>query len=363
MLAVLLLPVAASSTPSLDKKMSTPPNFNISEASILQRLQSMNSPVTFEYDPSIRELIKDYVLLGYKDSQHILGRSALYFPIFEHYLKVYRLPEQLKFLPIIESRLSPDALSPAGAAGLWQFTLGTAQQYHLTVNEYVDERRDPIRATEAAVQYLSDLYGKYRDWALVLAAYNCGSARLNQAIRMAGEKNYWKVRAYLPKETQDYVPRFLAASYLMHYYHDHELIPVYPSHELQLTRTVKTNSSTNFEDIARTTGVAVEIIAHLNPGFRRGVVPANASGHYLILPETAIAAFRKAFGGVQTIAVANTLNGVKRTYIVKAGETLESLANTFKCNIADIKSWNNITGEHLYFRQELVIYAQNNLKG
>ncbi|NJL76528.1 MAG: transglycosylase SLT domain-containing protein [Saprospiraceae bacterium] len=325
----------------------------------------MNSPVTIEYDPSIREMIKDYVLLGHKESQRILGRSALYFPIFEHYLKVYRLPEQLKFLPIVESRLSPDALSSAGAAGLWQFTQGTAQQFHLVVNDQIDERRDPIRATEAAVQYLADLYGKYRDWALVLAAYNCGPARLNQAIRMAGEKDYWKVRAYLPKESQEYVPRFIAASYLMHYYHDHELIPVYPSHELQLTRTVKVNDSMNFQEIASITGVSAEVITHLNPGYRRGIIPASTNGHYLILPEAGIAAFRKMYHNAQPVAVSsNTLNGMKRTHIVKVGETLESVASIFKCNVAELKSWNNITGEHLYFRQELVIYAsaQNNWK-
>lgn len=182
----------------------------VSEAVIQQRINSLNSPVEVKIDSVVVAYIKDYVVYGQKATPYLIGRTALYFPIFEHYLKVYRLPEQLKYLAVIESQLQPHAESQVGATGLWQFTEATARQFHLAINEHVDERRDPIRSTEAAVAYLSQLYNKYRDWALVLAAYNCGPARLNQAISAAGERNFWKLRSYLPKETQMYIPRFFS---------------------------------------------------------------------------------------------------------------------------------------------------------
>ncbi|MEM8528516.1 MAG: transglycosylase SLT domain-containing protein, partial [Bacteroidota bacterium] len=284
-----------------------------------------------------------------------LGRTALYFPVFEHYLNANRLPEQLKYLPIVESRLQPTAKSYVGALGLWQFTAATARQYHLTINGDVDERRDPIRSTEAAVDFLAQLYGKYRDWALVLAAYNCGPARVNQAIRTAGGvKNYWKIRQYLPKETQDYVPRFMAVTYVMNHYQDHYLVPSYPSHQLQLTRTVKIFNGMNFQDIARLSGVSTEIISALNPGYWGGYIPASSKGHYLSLPAAAMETY-KSRNGAQVVSI--NFSGAKRTHVVESGDTIESIAKQFKCSVKDIQYWNNLNQNSLYFRQELVIYT------
>lgn len=265
----LLLSYAATGTSSLSQNKSFTPPTMVSEAVIQQRINSLNSPVEVKIDSVVVAYIKDYVVYGQKATPYLIGRTALYFPIFEHYLKVYRLPEQLKYLAVIESQLQPHAESQVGATGLWQFTEATARQFHLAINEHVDERRDPIRSTEAAVAYLSQLYNKYRDWALVLAAYNCGPARLNQAISAAGERNFWKLRSYLPKETQMYIPRFLAATYLMNYYTDHDLIPVYPGYELQLSRTVKIFQAISFQEIAKQTGVEVSILEKLNPSYKK----------------------------------------------------------------------------------------------
>ncbi len=352
-----LLSYAAFGASPLETKKVSTASSNFSEAQLEQRLKSLNSPVDIQFNPSVSEYVKDYVVYGQRSTQLVLGRTALYFPIFEHYLKVNRLPEQLKYLPIIESKLNPNAESPVGALGLWQFTSATARQYHLAINEHVDERRDPIRSTEAAVMYLSDLYGKYHDWALALAAYNCGPARLNQAIRMAGVKDYWKVREYLPKETQLYVPRFIAATYLMHYYQDHGLVPVYPSYDLQLSRTVKIHESIDFRTIANLAGVSVDVVEKLNPGYYRRFIPASQKGHYLMLPEAAMTKFK--LNSEQTVTTAISFREINQTtHVVSNGDTLETLAKRFRCSVKDIQYWNNLSQQHLYFRQEIVIVKQ-----
>lgn len=341
---------------------TTATTVSITDPVILQRLAQLDSPVAIRKDAAVLSQIKSYLVEGRHATQRIIGRTALYFPVFEHYLRVYRLPEQLKYLPIVESRLQPTAKSYVGATGLWQFTTSTARQYHLQINSNVDERKDPIRSTEAAVSYLSQLYNKYHDWALVLAAYNCGPSRLNQAIAAAGGvKDFWTIRQYLPKETQQYVPRFIAASYLMKHYQDHDLIPSYPSYQLQVTRTVKIFDAMSFQDIARISGTSTEILAALNPGYRQAFVPANETGHYLILPEAAMVRFNNNQGGR---VVAMNFSGATQKHVVESGDTLESIAKRFKCSVKDIQYWNNLEHTSLYFRQELVLYSpMNRVKG
>ncbi|MEM1325019.1 MAG: transglycosylase SLT domain-containing protein [Bacteroidota bacterium] len=327
----------------------------ISDAEIQQRLTRLDSPVDIRQNAETVRQIKSYVIDAKVATQRIIGRTALYFPVFEHYLSVYRLPEQLKYLPIVESRLQPTVRSHAGATGLWQFTGATARQYHLAVNAQVDERKDPIRATEAAVSYLSQLHNKYRDWALVLAAYNCGPSRVNQAIaRAGGKKDYWTIHPYLPTETQNYVPRFIAASYLMKHYQDHGLVPSYPSYQLQVTRTVKVFNRLSFQDIARAANTSIEIIEALNPGYRQAYIPTSLTGHYLILPEAAMQNFNRTKGGQ---VVAMNFTGASRKHVVQSGDTLESIAKRFKCSVKDIQYWNSMDHDQVYFRQELVLYT------
>lgn len=347
----LLLSVVANGEASLVEKMSNNSK-SFSESQIQQRLNYMNSPVDVKANPAVMENIEAYVVSGYKGTERILGRTALYFPIFEHYLKVYRLPEALKFLPIVESRLLPEAQSSAGALGLWQFTSATARQYHLQVNETVDERRDPIKATEAAVKYLAQLYTKYKDWNLVLAAYNCGPGKLDQVIRRGGVADYWKLLSLLPEETQAYVPRFIAASYLMNYYHDHGLVPVFPSYDLQVTQTVKVFDRIGFEAIANASGVSTAVLEKLNPGFQKAYIPASTDGYYLVLPEQAMQSFQK--NGKLAVKVSNT--NQTQSHLVEAGETLTSIAARFKCSVKDIQYWNNMEGDQLYFRQSLIVH-------
>ena len=355
--ACFLLPVSSYASTPLETENTTIESLevaDISEATIQQRLRYLNSPVSIQYDEGVRESIRAYIIFAQRESQKLLGLTSLYFPVFEHYLKIKHLPEQLKYLPVIESRLRPGATSHAGAAGLWQFTKGTGRQFGLRIDDVVDERRDPIRATEAAVEYLEQLYRKYRDWTLVLAAYNCGPARLNQAIRHAGTRDYWKVRAFLPKETQDYVPRFIAASYLMQYYHEHNLVPTLPSYNLQITRTTKVYQAMNFATIARLTGLSTRTIARLNPGYQQDFIPANAAGQYLILPEEGMLTFQAA---VQPDVQYASVGTARRTHVVQAGDTIESLAKVYKCSTGEIVAWNNMSESELFFRQELVVYV------
>lgn len=325
-----------------------------SDATIQQRLHQLSSPVDVQFDEGVLKSIRAYIVFAQRESQQLLGLTSLYFPVFEHYLKVNHLPEQLKYLPIIESRLRPGATSHAGAAGLWQFTKGTGRQFHLRIDETMDERRDPIRSTEAAVAYLDQLYGKYRDWTLVLAAYNCGPARLNQAIRHAGSRDYWKVREFLPTETQNYIPRFIAASYLMQYYHEHGLVPAYPNYNLQLTRTTKLYKAINFETISSLTGLSERIIKRLNPSYQQAFIPGSTKGHYLILPETAMIAFQNA---IQPDVAYASVGTARRTHVVQSGDTIESLAKIYKCSTGEIVAWNGMNEAQLFFRQELVIYV------
>ena len=267
---------------------------SLAEGAIKERLQLLNIPFTVEFNSEVKHYIKSYATSGYKGTQYILGRSTLYFPIFEHYLKIYRLPLELKYLPMVESRLRPQATSGVGAAGLWQFMPITADQYKLKINKYLDQRRDPYKSTEAAVKMLADLHEEFDDWSLVLAAYNCGPGRVRKAIRYAnGCRDFWEIRKYLPQETQKYVPAFIAAAYIENYYSLHDLVPRKPDMQMQNTRTLLVHQYMSFKDIAYKCGISEEIIYALNPGFVKGIIPTSYTGHYLVLPTEAVDAFKE----------------------------------------------------------------------
>lgn len=221
----------------------------------------------------------------------MLGASNFYMPIFEQALETYSLPLELKYLPVIESGLNPKAVSRVGATGLWQFMLATAKNYGLEINSLLDERCDPIKSSYAAANYLSDLYRIFGDWNLVIAAYNCGPDKLTQAIhRAGGSKDYWKIYPYLPRETRGYVPAFIAASYIMNYYCEHNICPMTTDLPAK-TDTILVSRDVHFKQIAQVLNVDEELVRSLNPQYRKDIVIGYTKPSTLRLPVDKINSF------------------------------------------------------------------------
>lgn len=263
------------------------------EDDVKERLAAMDQPLLeHRYDAAVRNMLKRY--LRYPEHTGLLiGRAMIYFPIFEQHLKAAGLPEALKYLPIVESSLRTDALSRVGALGLWQFMPGTALEFGLQINEYVDERMDPHRATEAAVQYLIDAYEYFEDWSLAIAAYNAGKGGVRRAQRRSRGKTFWGVKRNLPRETRSYVPRFIAATYLAEFYALHDISPRLPALDLQLTEAIKVYQPLSFYRIAQVTELPIAVIERLNPAYPKGYIPAYHKGHYLTLPSRVMPAMRQ----------------------------------------------------------------------
>ncbi len=327
------------------------------EIGIQDRLSRIDIPFKFTYTDAITKQVRQYVTAGKRETETILGRTELFFPIFEHYLDAYNLPRELKYLPIIESGLRLDIRSHAGAVGLWQMMGITARHYKLTVDQYMDERHDPYRATEAAVRMLSDMYRMFGDWSLVLAAYNSGPGRVQQAIRTAGSKNFDVVKNFLPKETQLYIPKFVAAAYIANYYRNHGLIPKLPKYDLRNTRTLKVYQRASFSELAKASGVDYSTIAGLNPVYLKGFVPGQSKGNYIILPQNAVENVREYLSKKGTSIKAPVPAGkFKMTYTVEKGESIDALAKRFKCTIEEIMVWNNLKKADIVINQQLVLY-------
>lgn len=304
--------------------------FSYHKADIQERLADMTCLFEPKYTNEVEAYLRSYLTYGYKDAEDLLGRSVVYFPIFEHYLQLSGLPEELKYLPLIESRLRPYAASTAGAAGLWQFMSPTAKSMGLKIDGYIDERKDPYKSTMVALEYLSELYTKFGSWELALAAYNCGASRVNRAIRYAGTTDFWKVSQFLPSETQKYIPRFIAANYLMNFYHLHGLTPKFPSFELQWTRTTKVYDYLTFSQITKATGAHSSLLHRLNPGYKKGIIPANRLGNFLVLPEPAMKKF-KIWKGDKTNKQTFVNSGMtKSTYVVLVGDTIGKLSSVWQ---------------------------------
>ena len=241
---------------------------NLPDSVYAQRLMDSEQVIDLSYNKVVRNFIQMYTEKKRDQVEMMLGMSEYYFPIFEEILDKYNLPLELKYLPIIESALNPMAMSKAGANGLWQFMYGTAKNMKLEITSFVDERRDPHRSSEAAAQYLKQLYDTYGDWQLAIAAYNCGPGNVNKAIRRAGGKtNYWEIYYRLPRETRGYVPAFIAASYVMNYYKEHMLVPRFPEIPINVD-TILVNDYLHFDQIANILDMDKSEIYSLNPILR-----------------------------------------------------------------------------------------------
>lgn len=259
---------------------------NLPKDEIQFRFQLMRSPVSPVFDADVEAYLVRYLTYGSKDTEEMLGRAAAMYPVIEHYLEMHGLPEQLKYLPMIESSFVSHAVSTGGAAGLWQFTPNTARHFGLSIDQYIDERKDPYKSTEAAIKYLKRLFTRFGSWELALAAYNCGPTRLSRTITAYGSNDFWKIKEGLPKETQRYVARYLAACYIGTFYQLHGLTPVADAmiYELMASRVYRPIS---LRQISEATGIDVAILKQMNPAFKKDHLPAKSSGIFLVLPRNA----------------------------------------------------------------------------
>lgn len=351
----------------------------------IDRLSRLPNRMEMPYNEVVQKFIDKYSNQLRRSVSYMLGASNFYLPIFEQALETYGLPLELKYLPVIESALNPKAVSRVGATGLWQFMLNTGKQYGLEVNSMVDERCDIVKSSYAAAEYLSDLYKIFGDWNLVIAAYNTGPQNINKAIHRAkGEKDYWKIYPYLPKETRGYVPGFIAANYIMNYYCEHNICPMVTELPVK-TDTVMLDRDVHFEQIAAILGIDIDEIKMLNPQYRINIVNGSSKLSSLRLPanqinnfidkEQAIYAYnmdellrkRKEVDVEQLLATETTVRksygksysksskssrsrkskSRSRTVTVKSGDTLSEIAERNNTTVKKLKKLNNISGTNI----------------
>ncbi|MDR9441675.1 MAG: transglycosylase SLT domain-containing protein [Schleiferiaceae bacterium] len=337
------------------------------------RLANMNrrSPLRYTYNKTVRAFIELYGTKKRKEVARMLGLAHYYFPLFESVLDRYDMPLEIKYLAVVESALNPKARSWAGARGLWQFMYSTARINGLEVSSYIDERNDPLKATEAACQYLRKLYRLFDDWNLALAAYNSGPGNVSKAIRYSGgKKSYWAIRPWLPRETASYVPAFMAASYIFEYAEDHGLRPVELKPSFFRTDTVHIKKQVSFEQLAALLEVPRETLAFLNPAYRYEIIPGIPEDpHTLTLPKNAVGLFKLHEDSIYAIAEAHFQLDEKkepryvelgnRTYHrVRRGEVLGTIAERYGVRVSSLRRWNGLRGNTIRVGQRLKVFPR-----
>lgn len=382
---------------SLDSRYSTLSDPDVSDRVIIERLSALPTVIEMPFNQIVRNYIDRFTKQGRTQVAALLGLGLYYNPIFEQALEEQGLPLELEYLPMIESSLDPNAVSKHGAAGLWQFMLATAKGLGMEVNSLVDERRDPYLSSEMAASYLKGLYDTYGDWSLAIAAYNCGPGNINKAIRRAGgeakDHDFWSIYPYLPEETRGYVPMFIAATYVMNYYPEHNISPVLATGPLVMD-TIHVTERIHFEQISNVLDIPIEELRILNPQYRADIIPGTAdTPRNLILPSQQIHAYlmseneirnydadkysprsvvdpsdvtADALAMVEETEIwpepvkqtkANPAGGATHTIVhkVKAGENLNTIAALYEVTPEQIKTTNNLRRSAVRVGQQLKI--------
>ena len=337
-----------------------------------QRIRALsretNIPLT--YNARVKAYIDLYACKKRQQCSRMLGLSYVYFPMFEEYLDKYNLPLELKYLAMVESALNPVAGSRVGAKGLWQFMYATGKDYGLRQSTLYDDRYDPVKETEAACRYLQSLYARYGDWFLVLAAYNSGPGTVNKAImRSGGARNYWTISRYLPRETQDYVPAFIAVTYVMNFASAHNLYPLNPGLLMHGTDTVMVHEYISFDQISQCVGVPMSDIEFFNPQYIKKIIPGTTEHqHSLRMPMKYTLRFVQLEDSIYSYARRADLRHKEEekqvkvevsnriVHTVKKGESLGSIAKKYHVSVSSIKKWNKMKSDTIVPGKKLVIY-------
>ncbi|MCK5822525.1 MAG: transglycosylase SLT domain-containing protein [Bacteroidales bacterium] len=348
----------------------------------IKRLSELPVFINLSFNKVVRNYINLYTHKKRDLVEVMLGLSQYYFPVFEQILDANDLPVELKYLPVIESALNPRAISRVGATGMWQFMYYTGKSYKLEINSIVDERRDPIKSSYAAANYLKDLYRIYDDWVLAIAAYNCGAGNVNKAIRRSGGKrDYWDIYYRLPRETRGYVPAFIAATYVMNYYQEHNLSP----RKIDLpivTDTIMVSEPLHLRQVAEVLQIPVQMLRDLNPQYRRDIIPAYNKSYSLKLPvqyttqfidfQDSIFAYKDSvFFDPNSVhkappkykkyhPKAPSGNYTKLYYRVQTGDNLGFISSWYHVRTSDVRYWNRIRRNFIRAGQRLVVYVPKN---
>lgn len=356
-----------------EEKYLSKVNHELHTDTLQKRLKLLDNktPLDISYNPTLESVIQFYLKRNKESTEQLMNLSQYYFPMFETILDKYGIPLEIKYLALVESALDPKAKSWAGATGLWQFMYSTGKMYDLEVSSYVDERMDPLRSTEAAAKYLKHLYSIYDDWNLALAAYNSGPGNVNKAIRRSGgQKNYWALRPYLPKETAGYVPSFLAMLYIFEYAHEHHFQPKLPALPYVATDTIRTKNLIELKHVAKITNTDVEFLKFLNPSYKMGIIPYEPEKQYSIrLPFKAAGVFVANENKVYEYAQKHIAQSSQKLpkyykvsdkirYRVKSGDYLGKIAQVYGVGVSEIRRWNGMHNNRLKAGQRLTIYPR-----
>ncbi len=345
---------------------------NVTDEVMKARLEKMNSFITLPYNEKVRNYMILYSEKMPTKMGTILGLCQYYMPIFEETFNKYNLPDELKYMAIIESALNPVAVSRAGAKGMWQFMFRTAQLYGLEINSFVDERLDPFKSADAAARYLTDSYNVFGDWNLAISSYNCGSGNINKAIRRnGGKRDFWSVYDYLPRETRGYVPAFVGAMYAIHYSKEYGLVPANMQMPAQLD-TFEIHKNLHFKQISELVGIPVDELRNLNPQYIKDVIPGDSKTYILRIPynysgdfiahEDSIYTYKASeYLNPQTLVNSNASSGGTSsdgmiTYKVKKGDTLSKIAVKYHVTVNQLKKWNHLRSTNLSIGQKIRIY-------
>lgn len=342
-----------------DDCRQTPVGPVVTDSVIMERLGRLPATIEMPFNEVVRKFVDIYSNRLRKKVSFMLAAGNLYMPVFEEALDVYNMPIELKYLPVIESALNPKAKSRAGAAGLWQFMYRTGKIYGLENNSLVDERCDPYKATWAAVRYMKDLYDIYKDWNLVLAAYNCGPGTINKAIhRSGGKTDFWELYPFLPKETRGYVPSFIAANYIMNYYCEHGITPMETKTPVSVD-TVMVNKDINLNQIAGVCEVDVDMLRSLNPQYKTDLVPGGRKPCSITMPHEMVGNFidnqekilvfeaKKYQNRRSTAKIGGPKGIVPKYHRVRSGETLGHIARKYGTTVSRLRRLNGLRNNNI----------------